>query len=137
MGIRFPPSLKAVLFLPFKIQTFFQPIVRSNNWLMTSDPDSHLRKAPLRRRVLGSLLSAFAGWLSINVITFGLAARDPEWLRWLGLSAGVSAVFIFATWRFCRSIFPFRCIPGFGAGMSALRNVEWGENVEWGSNLNI
>lgn len=37
-------------------------------------------------------------WLSINVITFGLAVRDPEWLRWLATAAGASAVFVFGTW---------------------------------------
>jgi len=64
-------------------------------------------EAPLRRRILGSALSAAVGWLALNIFVLGVLAiealqreQPSNYSWWLGSAfiAPYSALFVFGTW---------------------------------------
>lgn len=73
---------------------------------MTSSDHAVNRNASLKRRILGSALSAFVGWLALNVFVAGVLAVEAllgtrsinGW--WVGAAfiATYSVAFVFATW---------------------------------------
>ena len=71
---------------------------------MNLQEDNRPEKAPLRRRLLGSALSALVGWLTLNVILFGYLGFSQRFNSsrndWQGVAiiAVASAAFVAATW---------------------------------------
>jgi hypothetical protein len=70
---------------------------------MTADTASGRNKASLARRILGSFLAAFVGWVPLNLILVIIGLIDWRRTSVTGWStmiafASMSAKFIFATW---------------------------------------
>ena len=91
-----------------RIDNFF-PIwsIEANSHRTSLSEHTASPKAPLKRRILGSALSALVGWLALNVFVVGvlalealLRAQPSTNVWWLGAAfiAPYSAVFVFATW---------------------------------------